>query len=41
MDNSTNEPPKFRTKNWVEINHDPCGKYNTSKQSKFKTSMLK
>ena len=31
----------FRTKNWVEVNDDARGTYNTNNQIKFKTSMLK
>ena len=41
MDNITNQPSKFRTKNWVKVNDDAHGKYNTKSQIKFKTSMLK
>ena len=41
LDNSSNQPSKFRTKNWVEINDDARGTYNTSGQIKFKISMLK
>ena len=33
-----NQPSKFRTKNWVEINNESGGTNNTN--SKFKTSML-
>ena len=29
-----------RAKNWVEINDDPRGRYNTNSQIKFKTTML-
>ena len=32
---------KFRTKNWVEINDDARGTYNTNSQIKFKTTVLK
>ena len=28
LDNTSNQPFKFRTKNWVELNHDARGKYN-------------
>ena len=35
----TNQPTIFRTKNWVEINDDARGMYNTDNQIKFKTSM--
>ena len=41
LDNTQNQPSKFRTKNWVEINDDARGMYNTNSQDKFKTSMLK
>ena len=40
-DNTPNQPTKFRTKNWVEINDDARGTYNTNSQIKFKNSMLK
>ena len=39
LDNSPNQPAKFRTKNWVEVNDDVRGMYNTNSQIKFKTSM--
>ena len=35
--NTTNQPFKFTTKNWVEINDDARGTYNTNSQVKFKT----
>ena len=41
LDNTPNQPTKFRIKNWVEINDDACGRYSTNSQTKFKTSMLK
>ena len=41
LDNTPNQPSNFRTKNWVEINDDSRGKYNTNSQIKFKTSLLK
>ena len=41
LDNRTNHPPKFRTKNLVEINNDSRGTYSTSSQIEFKTSLLK
>ena len=41
LDNAPNQPTKFRTKNWVAINDDSRGTYNTNSQIKFKTSMLK
>ena len=41
LDNRPNQPSKFRTKNWIEINDDARRTYNTNSQIKFKTSMLK
>ena len=40
LDNTPNQPTKFRTKYWVEVNDDTRGTYNTDKQIKFKTSKL-
>ena len=39
--NTPNQANKFSTKNWVEINDDARGTYNTNSQIKFKTSVLK
>ena len=36
-----NQPIKLRIKNWVQINDDAPGRYNTNIQIKFKTSVLK
>ena len=41
VDNKSNQPSKFRTKNWVEINDESRGTYNVNSQIKFKTTMLK
>ena len=41
LDNTPNQPNKFRTKNRVEINDDAHITYNTNSQIKFKTPMLK
>ena len=41
LDSTPNQPTKFRTKNWVEINDNSCGTYNTNSQVKLKISMLK
>ena len=41
IENTPNQPFKFRTKNWVKINDDSRGAYNTNSQIKFKNSMLK
>ena len=40
LDNTPNQPTKFRTNNWIEINDESRGVYNTVSQIKFKTSML-
>ena len=29
LDNTSNQPSKFRTKNWIEINNQSGGVYNT------------
>ena len=39
--NTRNQPPKYRIKNWVDVNDDVHGRYNTINQIKLKTSMLK
>ena len=41
IDDASNEPSKFRTKNWVEINDESRGTYNVNSQIKFKTTLLK
>ena len=40
LDNTPNQATKFRTKNWVELNDESRGTYNTNNQIRFKTSML-
>ena len=35
LDNTPNQVTKFKTKNWVEINDDLRGTYNTNSQIKF------
>ena len=40
-DDTSNEPSKFITKNWVEINEESKGTYNVNSQIKFNTTMLK
>ena len=40
-DNTLNQPSKFRTRNWVEINDESRGAYNVNSQIKFKTTMFK
>ena len=41
IDDASDQPSKFRTKNWVEINDESRGTYNVNNQIKFKTTMLK
>ena len=40
-DNTSNQLSKFRTKNWIEINDQSRGVYNTNSDIRFKTTMLK
>ena len=40
-DASSNQPSKFKTKNWVEVNDESRGAYNVNSQIKSKTTMLK
>ena len=41
LDNTPNQPTKFRTKNWVKINDESGGTYNTNSQIRLKNSMLR
>ena len=41
LNNELNQPCKFRTRNWVEINDEARGTYSPNKQIRFKTSMLR
>ena len=40
-DDASNQPSKFRTRNWIEINDESRRAYNVNSQIKFKTTMLK
>ena len=40
-DNALNQPSKFITRNWIEINDESRGVHNVNSQIKFKTTMLK
>ena len=40
IDDTSNQPSKFITRNWVEINDESRGAYNVNSQIKFKTTML-
>ena len=39
LDDTTNQPSKFRTRDWVEINDESKVRYDNSK-IRFKTSMI-
>ena len=41
LNDKSNQPSKFRTRNWVEINDEARGTYSSNKQVKFKTSVLR
>ena len=42
LDIASNQPSKFRTKNWVEINDESRGIYTSnSNRIKFKTAILR
>ena len=41
LENTPNQPRKFRTKSWVEVNEESRGTYNVNCQIEFKTSMLR
>ena len=41
LNDTSNKPSKFRTRNWVEINDDVRGTYSRNKKIKFKTAMLR
>ena len=41
IENTPNQPSKFRTKNWVEVNDESRGAYNVNCGIKFKTSIVR
>ena len=41
LDDTTNQPSKFRTTNWVEIKDELRETYNANSDIKFKTSMIR
>ena len=41
LDAARNQPSKFSTRNWVEINDESKGMHNISNQIKFETSMIR
>ena len=41
IDDASNQPSKFKTNNWAEINDESRGTYNVNSLINFKTKMLK
>ena len=41
LDSASNQPSKFGTSNWVEINDESRGDYTTDSDIKFKATMLR
>ena len=41
LDNASDQPSKFRIKNWVEINDESRGTYSVNRQINFNTAMLR
>ena len=41
LNDESNKPSKFRTRNWVEINDDIRGAYSPNKKSRFKTLIVR
>ena len=41
LNDESNKPSKFRTRNWVETNDEARGTYSHNKQIKFKIPMLR
>ena len=41
LDYAPNQPSKFKTKNWVEIDDESRGVYNIGSQIKFRSSLLR
>ena len=41
LDNTSTQPSKFRTQNWVQINDELRVKYKVNNEIRFKTTMLR
>ena len=41
LENTPNQPSKFRIKNWGEVNDESHGTYSINSPIKFKTLMLR
>ena len=40
LESTPNQPSKFRTKNWTEVNNESRWTYNVNSQIKFKTGQV-
>ena len=40
LDDTMNQPSKFRTRNWVEVNDESRRTYNANSNTRLKTSMI-
>ena len=41
LDNTPDQPPKFKARNWVEINNESKGTYRVGNLISFNTTMLR
>ena len=41
LNDESNQPSNFRTRNWVQVNDEATGTCSPNKQIKFETSMLR
>ena len=41
LNNRSNQPSKFRTRNWPEINDESWGMYDVNSETTFKTSVIR
>ena len=41
LNDESNKPSKFRTRNWVEINDDIKGAHSPNKRIRYKTAMIR
>ena len=41
LGNIPDKLPRFITRKWIEVSDQPRGAYNTNKEIRFKTSMLR
>ena len=41
LDNTLNQPSRFKRKNWIKINDESQRTYDEDNQIRFKTSMLR